>query len=436
MATQSPTLVQMLLGVIPAEDGATLVARMSERPRITSSAGTVDVSSVSLTAEAINDLSTQLLRPEDLQTLRDTGAVRAAFVATSGEGEFEVLASATDDNRCVEVRRQSRSTTGTAFRAGSSNLPSAETLVSELLARRSSNSIRSATLTTPTAAINQMAVATQSAPPAVHPDLSTTPSNETPVEANDSPSGSDHDLDVPANLEFADSTFDADDLTLPGAILDEPATGSSGAESAHSAPTQPASVGAAVAARTIPDRPRADRKVSALLAAGVCAVIGLPAVSWFAWTRYVSPAHVSVAPTATVVPTSQPPAASPPHTPPAATPEAHASPPPAAVPAPVKEPPASIARANAPVPAATDAYSHGGYSIQVAAVRARDEAERMTAKLVQRGYSGYVVNGEGAAADFYRVRIGGFADRQAAEAVASQIELAEGIKPWIVRETR
>jgi cell division septation protein DedD len=60
----------------------------------------------------------------------------------------------------------------------------------------------------------------------------------------------------------------------------------------------------------------------------------------------------------------------------------------------------------------------------------------MAARLVQQGFSGYVVNGEGAAADYYRVRIGAFPDRQAAEDVAKRIELSEGIKPWIVKETR
>ena len=60
----------------------------------------------------------------------------------------------------------------------------------------------------------------------------------------------------------------------------------------------------------------------------------------------------------------------------------------------------------------------------------------MAAKLVQAGYSSYVVSGEGTSAGFYRVRVGAFADRQAAEDVARKIELAEGVKPWIVKETR
>ena len=69
-------------------------------------------------------------------------------------------------------------------------------------------------------------------------------------------------------------------------------------------------------------------------------------------------------------------------------------------------------------------------------MRERDEANRMVATLVQKGYAGYVVNGEGAAAGFYRVRVGTFPSHEAAEAVASKIELSEGTKPWIVKETR
>ena len=69
-------------------------------------------------------------------------------------------------------------------------------------------------------------------------------------------------------------------------------------------------------------------------------------------------------------------------------------------------------------------------------MRERDEATRMVASLVQQGYAGYVVNGEGAAAGFYRVRVGTFPTHEAAEAVANKLELAEGTKPWIVKETR
>jgi cell division septation protein DedD len=101
------------------------------------------------------------------------------------------------------------------------------------------------------------------------------------------------------------------------------------------------------------------------------------------------------------------------------------------VPRPV--PPPSVAKANAAAPA--PAVAREGFAVQVAAVRERDEADRMVAKLVTQGYSGYLIRGQGAAADFYRVRVGAFKDRQAAEEVAARLERAEGVKPWIVRET-
>ena len=53
---------------------------------------------------------------------------------------------------------------------------------------------------------------------------------------------------------------------------------------------------------------------------------------------------------------------------------------------------------------------------------------------MSRGYPAYLVRGDGAAANFYRVRIGAFPDRKAAEDVARQVEGTDGIKPWIAKE--
>ena len=102
-------------------------------------------------------------------------------------------------------------------------------------------------------------------------------------------------------------------------------------------------------------------------------------------------------------------------------------------PAPKPVPPPAVAKANADAPA--PAVPHEGFAVQVAAVRERDEADRIVARLVNQGYSGYLIRGQGAAADFYRVRVGAFKDRQAAEDVAVRLERAEGVKPWIVKET-
>jgi cell division septation protein DedD len=81
-----------------------------------------------------------------------------------------------------------------------------------------------------------------------------------------------------------------------------------------------------------------------------------------------------------------------------------------------------------------DEHPRAGFSIQVAAVRERDQADKMLVRLVSQGYAGYLVRGQGASADFYRVRVGEFADRKAAEEAATRLERDEWAKPWILKE--
>jgi cell division septation protein DedD len=105
----------------------------------------------------------------------------------------------------------------------------------------------------------------------------------------------------------------------------------------------------------------------------------------------------------------------------------------AATPRPPVEPAvvASSAPPNdAPLPALA-----GRFAIQVAAVRQRTEADRITHDLMEQGYSAYVVNGNGTAAGLYRVRIGAFPDHRAAETVAKQVEETNGTGAlWIVND--
>jgi hypothetical protein len=54
-------------------------------------------------------------------------------------------------------------------------------------------------------------------------------------------------------------------------------------------------------------------------------------------------------------------------------------------------------------------------------------------RFVTQGYPTYIVRGEGAAADYFRVRIGTFPDREAAQQAAKRLE-GEGVKPWITKE--
>jgi cell division septation protein DedD len=117
-----------------------------------------------------------------------------------------------------------------------------------------------------------------------------------------------------------------------------------------------------------------------------------------------------------------------------AAPAAAASQPTPAAATPQATSPARTATASAPPAATPDTPVRSGFSVQVAAVRTREEGDRMVTRFVTQGYPAYLVRGEGAAASYFRVRIGGFPDRKAAEAVAKQLEGTEGIKGWIVNE--
>ena len=149
MSTSSPAFVGTLIAAIPAEEGATLVARVGEVAKITSSAGSVDVGSMALTVETIDELTSQLLPADDLQTLRETGTAQGEFAAPNGAGQFAFLAAATAGDRWIEVRRRALSAATSAPRVTSPEPPSEATLVAELLSRSSSRDVKPATAAAP-----------------------------------------------------------------------------------------------------------------------------------------------------------------------------------------------------------------------------------------------------------------------------------------------
>ena len=431
MAIASRSFVQTLVGAIPAEEGAALVARVGDFARITSSAGSVEVGSIALTVEAIDQLSAQLLPAEQLEKLRESGTLQGEFAAPDGAGEFSVLAAATEGDRWIEVRRR-----------GKPQPPSEETLVAELLSRSFSKDAKSTAPAAPSARASVSPA--PAAPPApVAMAQAEAPAAIEEVTETSEPADSSHDLDVPANFQFIKDKFDADDLALPGGLLDEAVTNSAPVESAR--PTQPAKpkifVPIADEPETISERLRAYGRLSILLPAIIVVVVGVPSVSWFMWTRHSTPAPVAVAAPRPLLKSRRLPnayslslvaaIAG------ATVSAANVSAPNVSAPAAPEPPPApSTARVtSAPIPSATQVPG-AGFAVQVAAVHARDEADRMVARLSKQGYSGYVVNGEGAAAGYYRVRVGAFADRQKAEEAAKRIEADEGVKPWIVKESR
>src|SRR5215510_6882798 len=106
MATPSLSLVESLIGAIPVEEGAALVARVGERATITAKSGSIEVGSVALTVEAMDDLIAQVLPPDQLESLQENGTVHFPFKPQSISGDFAVLAASTPGDRWLEIRRR------------------------------------------------------------------------------------------------------------------------------------------------------------------------------------------------------------------------------------------------------------------------------------------------------------------------------------------
>ena len=103
--------------------------------------------------------------------------------------------------------------------------------------------------------------------------------------------------------------------------------------------------------------------------------------------------------------------------------------------APVAAEPARPAPASAAaVPVAITTEPAGtGFTIQVAALRERDEADTIVKRLAGKGYAAYVLAPVRGAPAVYRVRVGKFKDRREADTVAARLQKEEQFKPWVVR---
>jgi cell division septation protein DedD len=75
----------------------------------------------------------------------------------------------------------------------------------------------------------------------------------------------------------------------------------------------------------------------------------------------------------------------------------------------------------------------GGWVVLVAAVRDRQAAESVAADLSGKGYQAFVTTPGPDAPLVYRVRVGAFPDRRAAEAVSDKLEREEQFEPWVTR---
>ncbi len=105
--------------------------------------------------------------------------------------------------------------------------------------------------------------------------------------------------------------------------------------------------------------------------------------------------------------------------------------------APVPPPPADVPPALLPEPAAepqTAPGAAGQFSVQVAALRERREADVLVERLVAKGYQAFVLDPvPGSPTAVYRVRVGRYQDRTEAERILRRLEREEQFKPWITR---
>lgn len=106
-----------------------------------------------------------------------------------------------------------------------------------------------------------------------------------------------------------------------------------------------------------------------------------------------------------------------------------------------RSPAVAVAREGAPQPsssatrppAATTEPSGPGFSIQVAALQKRDEADTIVRRLASKGYPAYVLAPTKGSASIFRVRVGKYKDRREADTVAAKLQKEEQFKPWVVR---
>ena len=91
-----------------------------------------------------------------------------------------------------------------------------------------------------------------------------------------------------------------------------------------------------------------------------------------------------------------------------------------------------------PEPAAAKARESGSdpgsqpWTVQVAALNVRTEAEAIARRMTSKGYPAYVVPSPDGTSVF-RVRVGKFSTRHDAETLKSRLEREEQFKPWITR---
>jgi twitching motility protein PilT len=109
-------LVDSLLTAIVRADGEALVMHVGEKPYVVAPSGQAELSSRTLTLEAMAGMLEQLLPPESRRSLEEIGAVQHDLApSTSAQGDqFTVVAARGGDDIWIEIRRHKRKAEPTA----------------------------------------------------------------------------------------------------------------------------------------------------------------------------------------------------------------------------------------------------------------------------------------------------------------------------------
>jgi cell division septation protein DedD len=113
---------------------------------------------------------------------------------------------------------------------------------------------------------------------------------------------------------------------------------------------------------------------------------------------------------------------------------ADAIPPDSAPPDVPAEPVAPIPAGRAAATAVVAAPPAAPYTVQVAAVKRREEADGIVKRLKTKGYDAYVFVPDGDSSGMFRVRVGSFKDRRQADMLAERLLREEKrYRPWVTR---
>jgi rare lipoprotein A len=75
----------------------------------------------------------------------------------------------------------------------------------------------------------------------------------------------------------------------------------------------------------------------------------------------------------------------------------------------------------------------GNFTVQVGAFRARENAERLRARMEQRYSAAFIVQFDAPEGTYYRVRVGRLPTQEAARQFADRLKKEEGFTPFVVR---